>query len=68
MGEAGLDTQYWLLALPLEGARNRPKDGSDQVLATLKDKAADLATTHKVRALPPPACVAVAERLSLPGH
>jgi hypothetical protein len=42
------DTQYWLLALPLEGGRNRPKDGSDHVLATLKDKAGDMATTHKV--------------------
>lgn len=59
MGDSGRDTQYWLLALPLEGGRNRPKDGSDHVLATLKDKAGDLATTHKVRVAVAGACLSL---------
>jgi hypothetical protein len=47
MAEGSSDTQFWLVSLPLE-ARNRGRDGGEQVLGTLQEKCGDLATTHKV--------------------
>ena len=48
------ETQFWLVSLPLDaGGRgshaSRTKDTADHVLATLNDKAGDMATTHKAR-------------------
>ena len=43
------ETTFWLLSLPLEGRLSRGKDGIDQVVQVVKDKASDMATTHKVR-------------------
>jgi len=54
MAEGSSDTQFWLVSLPLE-ARNRGRDGGEQVLGTLQEKCGDLATTHKVGG--PYACV-----------